>query len=44
VSRESLAGSFYPSQNNKQEGKKYEKTSLNCIGGKWIRFRFGAAY
>jgi hypothetical protein len=42
--RKSLTGSSLSMQNNKQEGKIYEKGSLNCIGGNWVGFRSRTAF
>jgi hypothetical protein len=30
--------------NNNKKGKTDEKTSLHCIGGKWLAFRSSAAF
>jgi hypothetical protein len=39
-----LAGSFHPSQNNKEERGYYEKASFDRIDGRRIGFRARAAF
>ena len=44
ASRKFVIGAFVPRKTTNTKGELHEKTSLNCIGGKWIGFRPRATF
>ncbi len=44
ASRKFVKGAFVPRKTTNTKGELHEKTSLNCIGGKWIGFRPRATF